>query len=90
MAPMAGPVAITFCSRNIYVMDDVRSLLQRLQKSSKATYSQRVTESTMITAVITGIIGLSTGRVQDSGAAIADRVAAPNGMNYNSWKFFSD
>jgi len=37
----------------------------------------------MITDMITGVIGLSTGRVQDSGAAITDRVAAPNGK-YNN------
>ena len=35
--------------------------------------------------MITAIIGLSTGRVQDSGAAIADRVATPKGK-YNNPK----
>jgi len=76
---MAVPIAITFFNGIIYVRDDFRSLLQRVQKSYKATYSRRVTESTMITDMITGIIGLATGRVQDSGAAIADCVAAPSG-----------
>jgi hypothetical protein len=37
--------------------------------------------------MITGVIGLSTGRVQDSGAAIADRVAAPIGK-YNHPRIF--
>jgi len=37
----------------------------------------------MITDIITGIIGLSMGRVQDSGAAIADSLAAQNGK-YNN------
>jgi len=68
-------------------MDDVRSLLQRLQKCYKATYSQRVTESTMNTDMITGIIGPSTGRFQESGVAIADRVAAPSGK-YNNHRIF--
>ena len=67
----------TWLNGIIYVTDDVRSLPQRLRKSYKAIYGQRVNESTMITDMITGIIGLSMGRVQDSGAAIADRVAAP-------------
>jgi len=62
-------------------MDDVRSFLQRLQKSHKAIYGHQINESTMITDMITdminGIICLSMGGVQDSGAAIADRVAAP-------------
>jgi hypothetical protein len=40
-------------------------------------YSHGVNESTTITDMITGIIGLSMGRVQDSGAGIADHVAAP-------------
>jgi len=35
------------------------------------------------TDTITGNIGLSTGRVEDSGAAIADGVAAPNGKYIN-------
>jgi hypothetical protein len=61
----------------IYVTDVARSLPQRLGKSYKAIYGQRVNEATVITDTITGIIGLSTGTVQDSGAAIADRVAAP-------------
>jgi hypothetical protein len=64
---------------------DVRSLLQRIRKSYKAIYDQRVNKSTMITDIITGIIGLSTGRVQDSGAAIAGRVAALKGK-YNNPK----
>jgi hypothetical protein len=66
---------------------DVRSLLQRIRKSYKAIYDQRVNKSTMITDIITGIIGLSTGRVQDSGAAIADRLAALNGK-YNNPRIF--
>jgi len=61
-------------------MDDVRNLPQRLQKSYKAIYGKQINESTMITDIITdmitGIICLFTGRVQDSGATIADRVAA--------------
>jgi len=62
-------------------MDDVRSLLLRLRKSYKAIYGQHINESTMIndmiTDMITGIICLSMGAVEDSGAAIADRVVAP-------------
>jgi len=38
----------------------------------------------MITDMIPGIIGLSMGTVQDSRAAIADRVAAPQGKYNNS------
>jgi len=41
-----------------------------------------VVESTMITDMIAVIIGLSTDGAQASGAAIADRVAVPNG-NYD-------
>jgi len=41
----------------------------------------------MITKTITGIIGLSTGTVQDSGAVIADRVPAQNGK-YNHPRMF--
>ena len=37
----------------------------------------------MISDMITDIFRLSTGNVQDNGAAIADRVAAPNGK-YNN------
>jgi hypothetical protein len=37
----------------------------------------------MLQIMITGVIGLSNGRVQNSGAAITDRVAAPNGK-YNN------
>jgi hypothetical protein len=33
--------------------------------------------TSMITDMITGIIGLSMGGFQDGGAAIADRVVAP-------------
>jgi hypothetical protein len=87
MPPMAVTIAITFCNGIIHLMDDVRSLLQHLQKSYKATYSQRVTESTLITDMITSIIGLSTGRVQDSGVAIRDCVAAPSGK-YNYPRIF--
>jgi hypothetical protein len=64
-------------------MDDISSLLQRLRKSYKAIYGKQINESTTITDMITSVIGLSTGRVQDSGAAIADRVAAPIGK-YNN------
>jgi len=83
MPPMAVPIASTFCKSNriIYVMDDVRSSLLRLWKSYKAIYSQQINESTMITDMITdmitGIICLSMGAVEDSWAAIADRVVAP-------------
>jgi hypothetical protein len=52
-----------------------------LRKSYKAIYGQQAHKLTlmtnMITNMITCIIGLWTGRVQDSGAAIADPVAAP-------------
>jgi hypothetical protein len=37
----------------------------------------------VITGTITDNIGLSTGTVQDCGAAIADRVPAPNGKYIN-------
>jgi len=68
----------------IYVTDDVRNSLQRLRKSYKAIYGQRLwNDATMITDIITCVIGLSTGRVQDSGAAITDHVAPPNGK-YNN------
>jgi hypothetical protein len=56
MPPMAVPIAITFCNGIIYVMDDVRSLLQRLRKSYKAIYVQQINESTMVTDMITGIV----------------------------------
>jgi hypothetical protein len=75
----------------IYVTEDVRSLPRRLQKSYKAIYGQRLNESSMITSVITdmitGIIGLLMDRVQDSGAAIADRVGALHGK-YNNPRMF--
>jgi hypothetical protein len=51
--------------------------------SYNATYGQRVTESTTITDTITSIIGLSMRIVQDSGAAIADHVAAATGQYHN-------
>jgi hypothetical protein len=68
-------------------MDDVSSLLQAPRKSYKAIYGQRVNESTMITDTITGIIGLLMDTVQDSGAAIADRVGALHGK-YNKPRRF--
>jgi hypothetical protein len=38
--------------------------------------------------MITGIISLSTGNVQDSGAVIAYRAAAPNGKyNYSTSEY---
>jgi hypothetical protein len=40
-------------------------------------------ESSTLQKLNTGVIGLSTGRVQDSGAAITDRVAAATGK-YNN------
>jgi hypothetical protein len=61
-------------------MDDVRSLLQRLRKSYKAIFGQRLYKNT---TMITDFFRLWMGRVQDSGAAIADRVAGPNGK-YNN------
>jgi hypothetical protein len=45
----------------VYVTDDVRSLLHQLRKSHKATDGEQVSESTTITDVITGIIGLTMG-----------------------------
>ena len=68
-------------------MYDVRNLQNRLRKSYKATSDQQITESTMITDNITGIIALWTGRVQDSGAAIADSVATPI-WKYNKPRIF--
>jgi hypothetical protein len=71
-------------------MQDVRSLPEQLRKSYEAIYSQQVTESTMITGMITvmmtGIIGLLPATVHHCGAVIAHHVAAPNG-NYNNFKF---
>ena len=55
-------------------MDDVRSLVQRLRKSYKAIFGQRLCKNT---TMITDFFRLWMGRVQDSAAAIADRVAAP-------------
>jgi hypothetical protein len=75
----------------IYVTEDVRSLPRRLRKSFKAIYGQQLNESSMITSMITdmitGIIGLLIDTVQDSGAAIADRVGALHGK-YNNPRLF--
>ena len=75
----------------IHVTEDVRSLPRRLRKSYKAIYGQRLNESSMITSMITdmitGIIGLLMDTVQDSGAAIADRVGALHGK-YNNPRMF--
>ena len=70
-----------------YGMVDVSNLPNRLRKSHKAKYCWPVTESTMITNMITGIISHWTGTVQHRGAAIAERVAAPIGMYNNPWMF---
>jgi len=71
----------------IYITEDVRNLPRRLRKSYKAIYGQRLDESSMITSMITdmttSIIGLLMDTVQDSGAAIADRVGAL-GRKYNN------
>jgi hypothetical protein len=71
----------------IYVMDAAGSSPQRLRMSYKAIYGQPVIESTMITDMITGIIGLLKDTVQDCGAAIADRVGAPHGKYNNPRRF---
>lgn len=76
-------------------MDEVRSLLQLLRKSYKAIKTQRVSESSMntdiitnmITDIISGIICLSMGSIQDSGAVIGDCTAALNGQS-NSPRIF--
>ena len=78
---------------SIYVTEDVRSLLWRLRKSYKAIYGERLNESSMITSMITdmitGIIGLLMDIVQDSGAAIADRMGALHGKYNNPQMFYS-
>jgi len=66
-----------------YITAAARGLPQRLEKCYNAIYGQWVNEATVITDTITCIIGVSTGRVPDSAAAIADRVAAPNGRYDN-------
>jgi len=73
----------------IYGMEDVTGSPQWQRQSYKAIYSQRVNESTMITNMISGIIGLSIGAVQVSGPAITDRVAASLGKYNHHWMFES-
>jgi hypothetical protein len=76
--PMATPIAITFYTTQ----------WSHLRYGCCKVAQQRLcNDTTMIADMITGIIGLSTGRVQDSGAAIADRLAALNGK-YNNPRIF--
>ena len=56
------------------------NLPQRLRKSYKAIYGQRRCD---YTTMIPDFFRLLMGRVQDSGAAIADRVVAPK-VKYNN------
>jgi hypothetical protein len=74
MPPTAAEIAITFYTTEWSHL---------LYECCVEFYQRLCNDINMITNMITGIIGLSTGRVQESGAAIADRVASPKGK-YNN------
>jgi hypothetical protein len=68
----------------LYVTDDDSSLVQRLRKSYNAIYSQRVCNDLTMN---TDCFRLLMDTVQDSGAAIADRVKSMHGTKNNSREF---